>query len=77
MKKRKPKTIRQKVFDAIDKLPNRFSSLDVMRRADINIDTNQKRTVYKILGERMIMGDIKKVNIILDDQRESLYEKVE
>jgi len=77
MKKRKTKTIRQKVFDAIDKLPNRFSSLDVMRRAGINIDTNQKRTVYKILGERMIVGDIKKVNIILDDQRESLYEKVE
>lgn len=77
MKKRKTKTIRQKVFDAIDKLPNRFSSTDVMRRAGIDIDTNQKRTVYKILGERMIVGDIKKVNIILDDQRESLYEKVE
>lgn len=75
--RRKSKTMKERVISGIKKMPNMFSSKDLMRYIGIEEYSPKRRALYKIMGELLIQGNIKKSDRILDDQRKSLYEKVE
>jgi len=70
------KTMRDRVIETINNLPDRFSFKDILVSINIDKNDNRRRTIYKILGEMMIVGKIQKAKVILDDQKKSLYEKV-
>jgi len=75
--RRKNKTMKEKVLSGIKKMPDMFSPKDLMRYIGIEQYSPKRRALYKIMGELLIQGDIRKSDKILDDQRKSLYEKVD